>query len=78
MENVSLQPYSRSITVAKRQDLEPALDSAVEGAIAHAMLFPARGVLVRRYDHGSFTVELTEDVPFGTTIELDLRHKQEH
>lgn len=69
------RPYSQSISLTRRQDLEPALQCAVEKAIAQAMLDPVRGIQVTRHDHSSFTVTLTESVPFGTTVELDLREE---
>ncbi|MDQ0103095.1 hypothetical protein J2T10_002752 [Paenarthrobacter nicotinovorans] len=67
------QPYSQSVTVTRRQDVEPALQAAVDRAMIEAMVFPVRGILVTRHDHNSFTVTLSESVPFGTTLELDLR-----
>ncbi|WP_165478384.1 hypothetical protein [Arthrobacter sp. S39] len=72
-DHVSLDPYSQFVSVAQRKDLEVALEAAVEQAIATAMILPIWGILVTRHDHGSFTVTLTDSVPFGTTVELDLR-----
>ena len=71
------QPYSQAVTVTRSQDVEPALQAAVDRAMAEAMNFPVRGILVTRHNHNSFTVTLSESVPFGTTLELDLRDAEE-
>lgn len=62
-----------SVSVIERDQLDTALDAAVHRAIEEAVTSPGRGVLVTRHSHHSFTVELTGDVPYGTTVERDLR-----
>lgn len=66
-------PYFRTVTVTARRRLDLKLNLAVERAIDEAVKNPGRGIRVTRHSHDRFTVELTADVPFGITQELDLR-----
>jgi hypothetical protein len=66
-------PFFRIITVTARRMLEPQLNLAVGSAIEEALKSPGRGIRVTRHSYDRFTVELTADVPFGITQELDLR-----
>lgn len=66
-------PYTVSLMITKREDLERQLDRAVNEAIREAQASPSRGILMTRHDHSNFIVELSADVPYGTTIERDLR-----
>jgi hypothetical protein len=72
--------YSINIAVGDRHDLDEQLDIAVERAIEHALRSPKSGVLVTRHDNERISVQLSDEVPFGTTIERDLRRaaKIEH
>jgi len=35
-------------------------------------MLPGKGVLVTRHDYDSYTIQVTDEVPFGTIRELDL------
>jgi hypothetical protein len=54
----------------KSLDLE--LDAAVARLREQAVLDGTRGIVVTRYTPETFTVALSDDVPFGKTLELDL------
>jgi hypothetical protein len=69
--------YSINIAVGDRHDLDEQLDIAVERAIEHALRSPGPGVLVTRHDNERISVQLSGEVPFGTTIERDLRPASE-
>lgn len=69
--NGSLPLYSVTLTAADPETRDRKLDEAVDEAIAKAIAAGGHGVLVTRRDHRTFTVELTESVPYGTTQELD-------
>lgn len=77
MPSQEASPYTISITIDRREDLEHHLDLAVGQAIRKAHASPNRGILVTRHDHSSFTIELSAEVPYGTTIERDLRARQD-
>lgn len=76
MPHHEASPYTVSVTITRREDLERQLDLASGKAIREAQVSSNRGILVTRHDHGSFTVELSAEVPYGTTIERDLRAHQ--
>lgn len=65
--------YSIRLTVPDRESLDLELDRTVDEAILAALEDRGRGILVTRHDHDSFTVELSTEVPFGITLERDLR-----
>lgn len=50
-----------------RQVLEERLEAAVKHLQEAAMLTGACGILVTRHNPGSYTVELSDQVPFGMT-----------
>jgi hypothetical protein len=58
-----------AVTATDRASMERQLDEAVSVAIARAMHERRRGILVTRHDHDSFTVALSNAVPFGLTRE---------
>jgi hypothetical protein len=49
--------------------IEADLNAAVEQARQHAMEGGRHGILVTRHGHTTFTVAVSEDVPFGQTQE---------
>jgi hypothetical protein len=53
-----------------RQLLEERLEAAVSHLQEAAMLTGAYGILVTRHKPGSYTVALSDQVPFGMTREL--------
>lgn len=58
-----------SITATDRASMELQLDEAVAAARSMAMHEKRHGILVTRHDYHSFTVALSEAVPFGLTHE---------
>lgn len=58
------------IHVTSRQVLEERLEAAVKHLQEAAMLTGAYGILVTRNKPGSYTVALSDQVPFGVTREL--------
>jgi len=60
-----------TITPTSRETMDDDLNSAIHAATQRAMLDGRRGILLTRVDYGSFTVELTPDVPYGYTYELE-------
>jgi hypothetical protein len=65
-------PYSVRITATCPNDLQDWLDRAEAEAIAHARIDGARGVLVTRLARTHFAVEVSDNVPYGTTSERDI------
>jgi len=62
---------SISVLANNKDDLERALDAAIDKAIMEATACPGKGILVTRHDYNSYSVKLTHEVPFGTTREQD-------
>lgn len=58
-----------TVTATDRANLERRLDEAEAAAKAQAMQEGRQGILVTRHDYGSFTVTLSDAVPFGLTHE---------
>jgi hypothetical protein len=58
-----------SITATDRASMELQLDEAVAAARSMATHDKRRGILVTRHDYHSFTIALSEAVPFGVTRE---------
>jgi hypothetical protein len=58
-----------AVTVTDRAGLDRQLDEAVTVAKAKAMEEKRHGILITRLDYSSFTVALSESVPFGLTRE---------
>jgi hypothetical protein len=54
--------------------IEADLNAAVEQARQHAMEEGRHGILVTRHGHTTFTVAVSEDVPFGQTQERQGPH----
>ncbi|SFU11556.1 hypothetical protein [Arthrobacter sp. ov118] len=61
------------VTATDRASMERQLDEAVGAALTHAMREGRQGILVTQHDHASFTVDLSDAVPFGLTRELKER-----
>ena len=64
--------FSTDLLAHTNEELETALDAALDRAIKDGHTCPGRGILVTRHDYNSSTVQLTHEVPFCTTQELDL------
>lgn len=58
-----------SITATDRASMELQLDEAVAAARSIALYEKRHGILVTRHDYHSFTIALSEAVPFGLTRE---------
>ncbi|WAH97297.1 hypothetical protein [Arthrobacter sp. MMS18-M83] len=58
-----------TVTVTDRANMDRQLDEAVTITRARAMLERRRGILVSRDGRDSFTVALSDSVPFGLTRE---------
>lgn len=58
-----------AVTVTDRASMERRLDEAVTVLRSLAIHEGRRGILVTRHDYGSFTVDLSDAVPFGLTHE---------
>jgi hypothetical protein len=58
-----------AVTATDRASMERRLDEAVTIARACAMQEGRQGILVTRHDFDSFTVALSDAVPFGLTRE---------
>jgi len=56
-------------TAADRASMERQLEDAVDRARTQAMRERRKGILVTRHTYDSFTVSLSETVPFGLTRE---------
>lgn len=61
--------FTISITATDRAGMECQLDEAVDRAKALALQEGGQGILVTRTSPGSFTVALSDMVPFGLTRE---------
>jgi hypothetical protein len=60
---------SMKVTARDRASMDRQLDEAVAVAKARATRERREGILVTRHAHDSFTVALSDAVPFGTTLE---------
>jgi hypothetical protein len=63
----------RRITATDRDTMELELNAAVAIAQERAVVDGGKGILVTRHSLDSFSVTLSDKVPFGLTQELDLR-----
>lgn len=63
---------SIDIHVTSRHALDESLNEAVEKLQELAMLGGKRGILVARNKPGHYTAALTDQVPFGMTLEVIL------
>jgi hypothetical protein len=61
--------FTIALTVAGRADMERQLDQAVSEAKTEAMIERRRGILVTRHGFESFSVALSDAVPFVETRE---------
>lgn len=68
------KPMNLAITVnlSDRISMERRLDAAVAIARRRTMEEGRQGILVTRNGFGSFTVALSDAVPFGVTLEQEL------
>lgn len=72
MEATATTPFlTVTATDPDSRDLE--LDAAVAAMSEQAILDGRRGILVTRHAPGTFTIELSDEVPFGLTHERDLQ-----
>lgn len=62
-------PIAVTVTAADRASMESRLDGAVDLVRTEALKERRRGILVTRHDYRSFTVALSDKVPFGMTRE---------
>lgn len=60
-----------TVIATDHADLERRLDKAVTAARERALHEGRQGILVTRHDYDSFTVDLSDEVPFGLTREHD-------
>lgn len=67
MKTITDRPIA--VTVSDRRNMDRRLDEAVAVARTRAMSEARQGILVTRHDYGSFTVALSDAVPFGLTRE---------
>lgn len=58
-----------AVTAPDRASMERQLDEAVAVAVTRAMHEGRQGILVTQHDSDSFTVTLSDAVPFGLTRE---------
>lgn len=58
-----------AVTATDRISMERRLDEAVSLALTRAMSEGRQGILVTQHNHVSFTVDLSDEVPFGLTRE---------
>jgi hypothetical protein len=58
-----------AVTATDRASMEHQLDEAVALAMTRAMREGRQGILVTQHDNDSFTVDLSDAVPFGLTRE---------
>lgn len=58
-----------AVTASDHAGMERHLEEAVKALRARAIPEERKGILVTRHDYGSFTVSLSESVPYGQTRE---------
>jgi hypothetical protein len=63
---------SKSLTAQTASEADQLLNAAVEELQKIAAIDRECGILVTRIAPGQFTVELSDDVPYGITQEADL------
>jgi hypothetical protein len=61
--------FPLTLTVADRHSMDAELDAAVTAAKAQALAGKRHGILVTRHGVDTFTVALSDAVPFGLTRE---------
>lgn len=62
------------VTAVDRESMDLKLDAAVAEVREHALRGGRKGILITRHAPGSFTVTLSEEVPYGLTQERDMRN----
>ena len=67
---ITISPDTLTITATDRASMDRELHEAVSAARAVAMRERRCGILVSRHGHDSFTVTLSDSVPFGLTREF--------
>lgn len=67
--------FSFTLKAPFSESLDSELDRAVQAAIIEALKGGTQGIRVTRHNHTTFTVELADDVAFGTTLEVDLLNR---
>ena len=72
--DIAIPEFGLTVSATDRESMNLELDTAVAKVMEHAVLDGRRGILVTRYAHGSFTVALSDEVPFGLTHEHDSRN----
>lgn len=60
------------VVVSDGRELNGLLDKAVDTLIATALERKKNGILVTRHDGSRYTVELTDEVPYGLTHERSI------
>ncbi|MDQ0823736.1 hypothetical protein QFZ69_004682 [Arthrobacter sp. V1I7] len=60
------------VTAGDPQEIAESLDLAEQLAQEQALKEGVRGILVTRHGPNSFTVALSADVPYGTTLEREI------
>lgn len=70
METTAITPVV-TVTVTDRGSRDMELDAAVAAVRKQAFPDSPRGILVTRHAPGTFTVELSDKVPYGVTLERD-------
>lgn len=67
---ITISPDTLTIKATDRASMDRELDEAVSAARTVAMRERRRGILVSRHGHDTFTVTLSDSVPFGLTREF--------
>lgn len=65
---MGIDQRSITLTIARRSELEHGLDRAVARLLGSAKEMK-QGVLVTRLSQDVFNVRISEEVPYGTTLE---------
>lgn len=61
-----------TVVVESRATMDRQLAEAEEAARAKALEYGSRGIVITRHDLNLFTVSLSNEVPFGQTVEQQL------
>ncbi|TLM71678.1 hypothetical protein [Pseudarthrobacter sp. NamB4] len=62
-------PHRLTVSATTRSEADEKLNASVRQLRALAMENPTRGILVTKWGAGHFTVELSDQVPYGQTWE---------
>ncbi len=63
-----------AVTATDRDSMDLQLEAAVTEVRERAIQEGRKGILITRHAPGSFTVALSDEVPYGLTQERDLRN----